>query len=270
MAIRLEIAQKWKNKTYIKPTKKDFNLTSNLRVIKKGNSSVIKNQVIKKPWGHEYRIYLNHSIEIWKLSINPFSSTSLHAHPHKDTILLLVHGQAFFETTKGIKKIIQGSCIFIERGALHRTYTKNNQAVLLEIESPPEKNDLIRVQDHYNRNRIGYEINKIKFMRVPDKIKLAAPKKPYNLNGYKICNSRFIPHHGCNFSIQNVKIQDMAFKGSYLELRKFLTKIQYIFILEGDLELRSKNKIYKMTSGSLAKVSAEDQILTHNSHIIIW
>src|SRR6476660_1400694 len=39
------------------------------------------NELIPKPWGHEYRIYTDNIYDVWKLRITPGGQTSLHCHP---------------------------------------------------------------------------------------------------------------------------------------------------------------------------------------------
>lgn len=46
------------------------------------------NEVIPKPWGMEYRIFVDDFIDVWNLRINAGESTSMHVHPRKLTYLL--------------------------------------------------------------------------------------------------------------------------------------------------------------------------------------
>lgn len=270
MAIRLECSKSWKNKIYIKPSKKDLLLTANLRVIKNADSSSIDKKIIKKPWGYEHRIYINHSLEIWKLFLEPKASTSFHCHPHKDTLLLCIEGILNFETTAGTRKIKPGDCVYIERGALHRTSSINSSAVLLEVESPPEKNDLIRIQDKYGRNRIGYEIKNSTYDIPVKKVMLTKPKTAQEIKGYRIKYNEFYAEKNCNLSITNLVIKDLEFNGKYLMISNLLKNKKWLLVLDGDLELRDGKATTKLSSGSIGKINKKSLLLTHSSQLLIW
>ncbi len=270
MPIRLDTSNSWKNKIHVKPSKKDFGLTSNLRVIKNADSSKLDKKIIKKPWGYEHRIFINHSLEIWKLFLNPQQSTSLHCHPHKDTLLLSAKGTINFETAGRMRKLKPGDCVFIERGALHKTSTSNESAVLLEVESPPEKNDLIRIQDRYGRNRVGYEIHNSDYTIPIKRVIIKQPKTTYNVNGYLISCDEFRPESKDQFCLLNLSIKDIEFSGEFLNLSPLLKNKNRLIILSGDIELLQGKKITKLSSGSIAKINRLSSLLTHSCHLLAW
>ncbi len=272
MSIRLEGPHKWKKQIAIIPNKVDHSLVKHLRIIKSEDTKKISNKVIKKPWGHEFRVFINHSLEIWKLFLDKGESTSLHSHPHKDTALILLEGSAYLETSSGkIKRLKAGDLYFIERKSLHRTYTKHSHAVLMEIESPPEKNDLIRVQDKYQRNRIGYEFGQKNSNIKISKIELKSKKgKPSSNNGYSfyIESLKFSDKSPLIFS--NITLIDKDFNSNYISLSDMRSKISYLLVLEGDLEVIFRNLNYRTQPGSLVKVNASTKVLSHNSHFLVW
>lgn len=114
--------------------------------------------VVNKPWGCEYLVYSNPYIEIWHLFIKKLASTSVHCHPNKKTGLILLEGEAIFSTLNESIKLNPLDAIIMEPGVFHSTQAVSEGGVhLLEIETPPDKYDLIRLQDKYGRVNRGYE-----------------------------------------------------------------------------------------------------------------
>lgn len=111
--------------------------------------------VVPKPWGFEYQVSLNAEQAVWKLHINPSGETSMHAHVNKETLLILISGEVEFSTLNGTHQLGTGSIVRIERGTFHKSYSRQG-AELIEIESPPKKNDLVRLSDKYGREGKGY------------------------------------------------------------------------------------------------------------------
>jgi mannose-6-phosphate isomerase-like protein (cupin superfamily) len=117
-----------------------------------------KGIVVRKPWGYEYEWYAHAAMAIWFLHIRQGFSTSFHCHPRKGTSLLVIGGAIEVRSVKGTVAIEAGSVIFIEPATFHQsTAMSAGGAFLLEIESPPIKEDLVRVEDKYGRAGFGYE-----------------------------------------------------------------------------------------------------------------
>jgi mannose-6-phosphate isomerase-like protein (cupin superfamily) len=115
--------------------------------------------IVPKPWGMEFSFFKNDFIDAWFLSIEKNHSTSMHCHPNKRTILIILSGIALGKTLHGSSIIKAGEVVVYEAGVFHSTkaITKIEMA---EIESPPIKTDLIRYNDNYNRVKMGYEDKK--------------------------------------------------------------------------------------------------------------
>lgn len=113
--------------------------------------------LIGKPWGFEFRVYDDALIDIWMLSIKAGTRTSMHCHPRKDTVLLCVSGHGEL-TTHGVRShtIDQGTVLLIKQGAFHRSYAATDM-VLVEIETPRDKYDLLRLVDDNGRALRKYE-----------------------------------------------------------------------------------------------------------------
>jgi mannose-6-phosphate isomerase-like protein (cupin superfamily) len=114
--------------------------------------------IIKKPWGHEYRVYADNFYDIWKLSLFVGQSTSMHCHPRKETALLCLAGTGkiqFLDETRLIQKL---DFIYIGKGVFHSTENIGNTDLeLVEVEIPRNKLDLVRFADNYGRKGKHYE-----------------------------------------------------------------------------------------------------------------
>ncbi len=111
---------------------------------------------VEKPWGSEMELYRDGHVCIWLLHIKRDQQTSLHCHPNKTTMLVVVGGEATVFTLNGTHALNQGDMMVIEKGAFHRTSSNVAGVNLYEIETPPNKRDLVRLEDKYGRGQ-GYE-----------------------------------------------------------------------------------------------------------------
>lgn len=116
------------------------------------------NTVVKKPWGYEYLAYENENVGLWFLHISKNQSTSLHCHPQKTTGLILLDGEAevsFISDKRTIKSLDK---VMIRRGLFHSTKALSDNGVsIFEIETPKDKEDLVRLNDMYGREHKPYE-----------------------------------------------------------------------------------------------------------------
>jgi hypothetical protein len=117
-----------------------------------------QNVVVTKPWGYEYLVYETSDVALWLLHIEKDKGTSLHCHPMKTTGLVLLEGEAELGFIADSKVIKAPSKQMIRRGLFHSTKAiSKNGVLLLEIETPNDKQDLVRLVDNYGRSKIGYE-----------------------------------------------------------------------------------------------------------------
>lgn len=116
------------------------------------------NVVIKKPWGHEYLIYQNKDAAIWMLHMRQGFRTSTHCHPNKKTSLTVLGGEVMTRTLDAEFNIYAGQGIIIEKGVFHSTEALNPEwSVVMEVETPTNKQDLVRLHDAYGRRGKRYE-----------------------------------------------------------------------------------------------------------------
>lgn len=118
---------------------------------------VARSGFIKKPWGWEYILIESKSVLVSYLSIDPMKSTSLHCHPTKITGYIVLDGSVEVEFLSGFKDFIAGDSVNFRPGLFHRTTAGLNGAIVLEIESPADKMDLVRLEDFSGRSDSQYE-----------------------------------------------------------------------------------------------------------------
>jgi D-glycero-beta-D-manno-heptose 1-phosphate adenylyltransferase len=123
-----------------------------------------KNKICKKPWGYEFLIFMNNKIGIWFLNIKKNQQTSLHTHFNKDTLLFLYKGVGLVTFIDGNTKILNElDYIYIPKYKFHQISSLIENSYFIEIEifdnttSYSDKNDLLRINDIYNRDNTGYE-----------------------------------------------------------------------------------------------------------------
>jgi acetolactate synthase I/II/III large subunit len=122
--------------------------------------------IVKKPWGYEYLVFENKFVAIWMLHIVRKRKTSMHCHPQKRTSLILLSGNATCSHLEGSEQLNPMDGVFIDKGVFHLTEASNKLPIdpqsengiwVMEIESPPDKADLIRMKDEYGRAGEAYE-----------------------------------------------------------------------------------------------------------------
>lgn len=117
--------------------------------------------VIEKPWGHEYRIYADMLIDVWKLMLAPGQSTSMHCHPRKETVLMCLGGSLQINFLTRSIRVEAGQFARIPKGVFHSTDNVGViDAHLVEVETPRNKFDLVRKKDRYGRQGQQYETAK--------------------------------------------------------------------------------------------------------------
>jgi len=141
--------------------------------------------IVNKPWGYEYLVFENEFVAIWMLHIVRKRKTSMHCHPKKRTSLILLTGNATCYHLEGSEKLTPMEGIFIEEGVFHLTEASSELPIdpqsengiwVMEIESPPDKADLIRMKDEYGRAGQAYEGEKNMVFDPADCVKFEEPE----------------------------------------------------------------------------------------------
>lgn len=117
-------------------------------------------EFIEKPWGHEYRVYSDLFVDVWRLYLDKEQQTSMHCHPRKETVLICLNGHIEISFFNEKKQLSNGDIAFIPKGVFHSTENIGKKpAHIIEVETPRNKFDLIRKMDKYGRQGKGYETN---------------------------------------------------------------------------------------------------------------
>ena len=130
--------------------------------MKNNKSASYDHKVVTKPWGNEYLIYRNsNKLSVTFLNIDYKKSTSLHCHPKKKTGFIVLSGNALIQLGlwKGTaKKYYAPSKLMIRSGLFHSIKATSKKGLCaIEIETPVNKNDLVRFKDFFGREQKPYE-----------------------------------------------------------------------------------------------------------------
>jgi len=151
--------------------------------------------VVRKPWGYEYLMYQNDKVGLWVLHLSPGASTSLHCHPRKKTGLVLLSGEAHLSYLNDGVHLKPLDRVMIRPGLFHSTKAVSPDGiVLLEIETPRDKENLVRLEDAYGREAKPYEGIEADEPLMPDALKLSVPQP-----GEEVMHT----FHGCQLRLGN-------------------------------------------------------------------
>lgn len=126
--------------------------------ISTGTNPGYESFLVDKPWGYEYLMFQNELVGLWFLYIRHGAGTSLHCHPRKKTGLVLLSGQAEITFLNDSTRLTALSRMMIRPGLFHSTRALSPEGiVLLEVETPRDKENLVRLEDEYGRESKPYE-----------------------------------------------------------------------------------------------------------------
>ena len=114
--------------------------------------------VVAKPWGKEYLCYRNKNVAIWFLHIEKDQQTSMHCHPNKNTGFVVLEGEVELSLLRNTIPLKALDKIHIFRSRFHSTKAiSDGGAFIFEVETPEDKDDLVRLEDAYGREKTPYE-----------------------------------------------------------------------------------------------------------------
>ncbi|MEK6933944.1 MAG: HAD family phosphatase [Nanoarchaeota archaeon] len=114
--------------------------------------------IVKKPWGHEYLLYDDGNASAWVLHINKDNLTSMHCHIYKKTALIVLAGKVACSTLNHGFLLNEGDGLILDKKVFHSTQAlSQEEVILLELETPSKKTDVVRLIDIYGRQSEGYE-----------------------------------------------------------------------------------------------------------------
>lgn len=108
---------------------------------------------VTKPWGFEQDVKTTNEFSLWRLTLEAGQETSMHCHPKKTTVLIPDTGEVFISTLQGDIPVTEP--VLLEKGVFHRIKSDVGGSVL-ELEWPPNRCDLVRLEDRYGRDRTSY------------------------------------------------------------------------------------------------------------------
>jgi len=116
------------------------------------------NVVVNKPWGYEYVLFQNDAVSAWVLFIQEGYQTSMHCHVDKKTSLIVLSGEIVCTTLNQSIARSAHNGLLLEKKVFHSSKTISpGGALIMEIETPANKRDLLRLDDKYGRKKKGYE-----------------------------------------------------------------------------------------------------------------
>ena len=150
---------------------------------------MIEHNIVSKPWGYEYIVYQNAHVAMKLLHIRQGERTSLHCHPNKSTGLVVVDGTAEINFIADSRTLTAPAKQMIRRGLFHQTHALSEGGILmLEIETPVDKDDLVRLKDNYGRKDSGYEGQQFELPKTEDCVWFDDPE-PDQANHYMLGSS---------------------------------------------------------------------------------
>jgi len=108
--------------------------------------------VIEKPWGKEEILEVNNKYVVKRLTMNHGCKCSLQYHNEKKETIYVLEGVLSITIDGIIHDYVEGMVVTIEPGQVHRMEARYGvkNAVYLEC-STPQLDDVIRLEDDYNR-----------------------------------------------------------------------------------------------------------------------
>jgi len=216
-------------------------------------------KIVKKPWGYEYLVYENADVGLWFLYIEKDQCTSMHCHPKKTTGLVLLDGQAEISFLADKRQLEGVSKVMIRRGLFHSTKALSEEGVfVLEIETPADKHDLVRLRDKYGRQSTPYEGAPHEEKKNVDCLWFEEPA-PGTAKTYKFANCRLKIEKINDVSVINNKKDDDLIMFLSGGLVRVIDNKFHCVTIPGDV---GRGGIVKHISKQLDGVSEDTLILT--------
>ena len=113
------------------------------------------NTIVDKPWGHEERWAITEKYLGKILFIKRGHKLSLQYHEQKDETIYVLFGRLLLHVgdkdNQEITELTMGESYRISPGVVHRFEAQENMDVSLIEVSTPEIDDVVRLEDDYNR-----------------------------------------------------------------------------------------------------------------------
>jgi mannose-6-phosphate isomerase-like protein (cupin superfamily) len=213
--------------------------------------------IVKKPWGYEYLVYENSDVALWFLYIAPGQSTSMHCHPKKTTGLVLLDGEVEISFLADKRQLKALDKVMIRRGLFHSTKAISEKgAFVFEIETPVDKQDLVRLNDLYGRESKPYEDSTFEESKNKNCLWINELDNTYNFANCVLQIENITDINVINNKKDNDLI--MFLKGG---LTRNINNISHCVTIPGDVGF---GDIIKKVSSQLDGVSVDTLIMTIN------
>ena len=215
--------------------------------------------VVKKPWGHEYLLYDDGNASVWILHINKDNLTSMHCHIYKKTALIVLAGKAVCTTLKEGFLLNEGDGLILDKKVFHSTQAlSQKELILLELETPSKKTDVIRLIDQYGRESEGYESESEMIKNIPEYNRVF-----FNLEDLGV--EKRIGNKNLSFNLleEDLYLAEEVLNGELLiilegELKDEINKKSYI---KGDIiKTNNNSKIMVKRKAKILKISSANSI----------
>ena len=105
-----------------------------------------------RPWGDFVEFVKNQPCTVKIITVNKGEAFSLQYHESRDEFWRILQGKGLVTIGDEKKPLVVGEDYFVPKKSLHRIEATDENVVLLEIAYGSfDENDIIRVEDKYNR-----------------------------------------------------------------------------------------------------------------------
>jgi mannose-6-phosphate isomerase-like protein (cupin superfamily) len=108
----------------------------------------------QRPWGNFVQFTNGQKSTIKIITVEPRQALSLQLHHHRDEFWKVIDGKARVIIGDDVRQAGEGDEFYIKRNQKHRVETDGFKIKVLEISFGDfDENDIVRLEDRYNRNK---------------------------------------------------------------------------------------------------------------------
>lgn len=115
----------------------------------------IDHEIYNRPWGYYKTVFLSEYSRAKIIQVNPGQELSLQEHKKREEHWVIVKGEGVLTIGESIRRVNEGTYIFIPKGCKHRIFNKSNTSPLMisevQLGSYFGEDDIVRYEDRYGR-----------------------------------------------------------------------------------------------------------------------
>jgi mannose-6-phosphate isomerase-like protein (cupin superfamily) len=112
-------------------------------------------ETTKKPWGLFARFTSNEPSTVKLLYINKGEELSLQYHTHREEFWRIVHGNPRIIIGETVNNPHEGEDFTVAPHTIHQISAPVDNVIILEISKGQfDENDIVRIEDKYNREKV--------------------------------------------------------------------------------------------------------------------